>query len=151
VLTRTAASTYLASAGALALAALLAFPHVEATSAADGAVLAVGPGPVLRSFPSASRRLELRIVPNRASAWNTLELKITKKGVLQRGAHVTAAMTMRAMQMGTQTFRLNESPGGTYTYLGPALVMAGLWDIQLVVTSSRGTPFTVRVRDRVGT
>lgn len=90
-------------------------------------------------------------MPNRASVWNTLELKITRNGVLLRRARVTAAMTMRAMQMGTQTFRLNESQGGTYSYLGPALVMAGLWDIQLVVAPSRGTPFTVRVRDRVET
>jgi hypothetical protein len=143
--------TCLGSIVALALAAVLAFPHLGATSAVDGAARVVGPGRVLSVFPSASRRLELRIVPNRASVWNTLELKITRNGVLLRRARVTAAMTMRAMQMGTQTFRLNESPGGTYSYLGPALVMAGLWDIQLVVAPSRGTPFTVRVRDRVET
>jgi hypothetical protein len=135
----------------LALAPVLAFPPLEATSASDSAALAVGPGQVLSVIRAASRRLELRIVPNRASVWNTLRLKITKQGVVLRRARVTAAMTMPAMQMGTQTFRLHESPGGTYSYLGPALVMPGLWDIRLVVTPSRGTPFTLRIRDRVGT
>ena len=135
----------------MALGALLAFPHPDSAPAAGGAALEVGPGRVVSVFPAASRKLELRIVPNRASVWNTLELKIMQKGRLLRRARVSAAMTMRTMQMGTQTFRLNESPGGTYSYLGPGLVMPGLWDIQLVVSPSRGTPFTVRVRDRVGT
>ena len=151
MLMRSAGLTCLGSAVALALATLLAFPHLDSAPAAGGAALEVGPGRVLSVFPAASRTLELRIVPNRASAWNTLQLKITKKGLLLRRARVTAALTMHAMQMGTQTFRLHESPGGTYWYLGPALVMPGLWDIHLVVTPSRGAPLTVRIRDRVGT
>jgi hypothetical protein len=139
------------SAVALVVAALLAFPHPETSSAAGGAAVEVGPGRVRSIFHTNSHRLELRIAPNRASVWNTLQLKITHKGVLLRRARVTAAMTMRAMQMGTQTFHLSESPGGTYSYLGPALLMAGVWNIQLVVAPSRGTSFTVQVRDHVAT
>jgi hypothetical protein len=134
----------------VALVAALAVPHQVATSDAARGGLEVGPGQVLSTFPAASRTLELRITPNRASVWNTLRLRITKSGASLLGARVTASMTMRAMSMGTQTFRLREAPGGTYSYAGPALVMAGAWEIRLVVAPFRGTPFTVHVHDRVG-
>jgi hypothetical protein len=135
---------------AVALAAVLAFPDQVATSAMGRAGLEVGPGRVLIAFPAASRTLELRIVPNRASVWNTLKLRIARNTVPQRGAHITVSMTMRAMQMGTQTFGLRESPTGTYSYAGARLVMAGIWDIRFRIAPSRGTPFTVHVQDRVG-
>ena len=36
---------------------------------------------------------------------------------------------MRDMSMGTQTFALRETQPGVYTYLGPALVMPGRWNL----------------------
>jgi hypothetical protein len=148
--TRSLGISSLASpAVAAAVTALLVIPHQAAASAPGRAGIEVGPGPVLSVLQAASRRLELRIVPNRANVWNTLKLTITKRGVLLRRAHVTVSMRMRGMQMGTQTFRLNESRSGAYSYVGSALVMPGLWDIELAIGPSGGRPFNVIVRDRV--
>jgi hypothetical protein len=118
-------------------------------SARDRTTVEVGPGRVQRAFPAAARRLELRIAPNRASVWNSLDLKITKDGAPLRRAHIRISVTMRGMQMGTQTFPLRETSRGTYSYDGPALVMAGLWDIDLAIVPSSGKPIRIVIRDRV--
>ncbi|HET6172222.1 MAG TPA: FixH family protein [Gaiellales bacterium] len=137
--------------GAALAAGIFAVPRYATESAPERVTVVVGPGPVKRAFPAAARRLELRIEPNRAGAWNALNLKLTKSGVPLHRARITISMTMRNMQMGTQTFPLRETRGGTYSYEGPALVMAGLWDIVLAVAPPGGKPFRVVIRDRLST
>jgi hypothetical protein len=130
-------------------AALVLAGHVQA-STTTRAEIEVGPGRVARVVQAATRTLELRVAPNRAGAWNTLNLKVSTRGVPLRRARVTMAITMRSMPMGTQRVRLAETSGGRYAYSGPALVMPGLWDLEIVIAPRGGKRSRLLVRDRVG-
>jgi FixH len=111
--------------------------------------MTVGPGPVSAIVACGGRTLSLTIRPNRAAAWNTIALAIGSGGTALHGARVTLSFAMPSMAMGTQSFVLREEAPGVYTYLGPAIVMPGRWNLTLRAVPRRGPLFTALIADRV--
>jgi copper transport protein len=52
------------------------------------------------------------------------------------------------MEMGEQSFVLNETSPGVYSHDAPALVMVGHWGLSFQVTPAGKAPFTVLLVDR---
>ena len=136
--------------GALA-ASCAALGALSAAAAPTGtsSTLTVGPGPVSRVVAGDGRTLSLSIRPNRAATWNTISLALGLHGTALHEARVTLSFTMPSMAMGTQTFVLREGAPGVYTYVGPALVMPGRWNLALRAASLKGALFTALIDDRV--
>jgi len=130
---------------ACALAACAAFGATPAAAAP----LTVGPGPVATAVARDGHIVVLSIRPNRAFAWNTISLSIGRGRTALHGARVTLSFAMPAMAMGTQTFVLREGAPGTYSYLGPALVMPGNWNLTLRAVPRHGPVFSALISDRV--
>jgi YtkA-like len=117
--------------------------------AAELATATTGPGRAEAAFRRAGDSFAVRIQPNRASAWNTITVAVTHVGLPLRRADITISFTMPAMAMGTETFRLDERSPGLYSYLGPALMMPGRWDLTFTVGTRVARPFTAVVVDHL--
>jgi hypothetical protein len=136
------------AAVAACCAALGAAPAVGAPSR-EWAKTTVGPGPVSAIVARGGHTLSVTIRPNRAAAWNTIALAIGNSGTALHGEQVTLSFSMPSMAMGRQTFALREGAPGVYTYLGPAIVMPGRWNLILRAVPSHGPAFTALIADRV--
>ena len=64
------------------------------------------------------------------------------------GAEVMTRLRMLDMEMGEQSYRLDESRPGVFPKPAPALVMVGHWGLQFEVTPPGGKPFVVTLLDK---
>jgi copper transport protein len=135
---------------AIVAAAVLASlpPPAKALAAVSGESARVGPGPVSAAVNKNGYRLEFRISPNRAAAPNTFSVRITHGDKPVRGATVVTSFAMLDMEMGRQSYQLQERAPGVYQRSLPALLMVGHWGLGFEVTPPRGQPFTVQLVDR---
>ena len=112
---------------ALALGAYLvatSLPGVRAEAPTGVAANYNGSGQVAM-FRRGTESYALSIRPNRATVWNRVRIAVAHRGVPLSGADITVSFSMSAMPMGRQSFRLTERYPGSYSYLGPALLMPG--------------------------
>jgi hypothetical protein len=116
---------------------------------ASGATTHIGPGPAEAESRLGNDSLTVRVWPNRATSWNAITLSVTRRGEAMVGAAATLSFTMPAMAMGAERFRLVERRPGVYSYLGPALVMPGRWDLRFTITPSHERPFAWLAVDHV--
>jgi copper transport protein len=135
---------------AVVAAAVLASlpPPAKALAAVSGESARVGPGPVSEVVNKNGYRLELHISPNRAAAPNTFSVHITRGGKSVRGATVITSFAMLDMEMGRQSYQLQETAPGVYQRSAPALLMVGHWALGFEITASGRQPFTVQLVDR---
>jgi len=136
--------------GAVVAASVLSSlpPPAKALAKVGGASAHVGPGAVAEVVNKDGYRVELRVSPNRAAVPNSFSLKVTQGGKPVTGAEVVLGATMLDMEMGEQSFVLNETSPGVYSHSAPALVMVGHWGLSFQVTPSGKAPFTVLLVDR---
>jgi copper transport protein len=92
-------------------------------------------------------RLELHVAPNRAAVPNTFALRIARGGQPVRGATVITGFAMLDMEMGEQSYQLQEVSPGLYQRSAPALVMVGHWGLSFEITPPGKEPFTVQLVD----
>jgi copper transport protein len=92
-------------------------------------------------------RLEFHVTPNRAAVPNTFSVRIAQGGRPVRGAGVITGFAMLDMEMGEQTYQLQETSPGLYQRSTPALVMVGHWGLSFEVTPQGKEPFTVLLVD----
>jgi copper transport protein len=135
---------------AVVAAAVLASlpPPAKALAAVSGESARVGPGPVSAAVNKNGYRLEFRISPNRAAAPNTFSVRITHGDKPVRGATVVTSFAMLDMEMGRQSYQLQERAPGVYQRSLPALLMVGHWGLGFEITPPGGQPFTVQLVDR---
>jgi copper transport protein len=139
----------LVTGAVLAAAVLSSLPPPSSALASLGSVAAhTGPGPVVSAVQANGYRLVLRVDPNRAAVSNTFSVEISRNGKPTTGATVIGTFNMLDMQMPAQSYRFAEKPPGTYSHVGPTLVMVGHWGISLDVEPKGGQPFTVVFVDR---
>jgi copper transport protein len=135
---------------AVAAAAVLSSlpPPAKALAKVGGASAHVGPGPVADVVNKNGYRLALRVEPNRAAIPNSFSVQVTRGGAPVRGAEVVAGFTMLDMEMGSQSYALQETSPGVYSRSVPALVMVGHWGLSFDITPPGKAPFTVLLVDR---
>jgi copper transport protein len=108
----------------------------------------VGPGPVATTVTKSPYRVRVQVRPNRAAVPNAFSLSLTRDGKPVRGAEVVTRFDMLDMEMGEQSYRLDESQPGVFSKSAPALVMVGHWGVQFEVTPPGGKPFVVTLLDK---
>jgi copper transport protein len=108
----------------------------------------VGPGPVATTVTKSPYRVRVQVRPNRAAVPNAFSLSLTRDGKPVRGAEVVTRFDMLDMEMGEQSYRLDESQPGVFSKSAPALVMVGHWGLQFEVTPPGGKPFVVTLLDK---
>jgi copper transport protein len=135
---------------AVTAAAVLASlpPPAKALATAGQASARVGPGPVTEVASRNGYRLEFHVTPNRAAAPNVFAVRITRGGRPVQVASVVLRFAMLDMEMGTQTYQLQEVSPGLYERAAPALVMVGHWSLAFEITPPKQEPFTVLFVDR---
>src|SRR4030095_14873840 len=104
-------------------------PPAKALAKVGGASAHVGPGRVVEVVNKNGYRIEVRVSPNRAAVPNTFSVRITRNGQPVRGAEVVSGFTMLDMEMGSQSYVLQETAPGVYSRSAPALVMVGHWGL----------------------
>jgi copper transport protein len=150
LLRRLVAGEVLLVGSAVVAAAVLASlpPPAKALATASQASARVGPGPVSEVENKNGYRLEFHVTPNRAAVPNTFSVRITRAGRPVRAANVITGFAMLDMEMGEQTYVLQEVSPGLYQRALPALVMVGHWGLSFEVTPPGKEPFTVLFIDR---
>jgi copper transport protein len=123
-------------------------PPAKALASTGSAVAHVGPGPVTQVVNKNGYRLQLQVTPNRAAAVNTFLLRITQGGKPVTHANVLAGFAMLDMEMGTQSYTLQERAPGLYERVASALIMVGHWGLSFEVTPPGKPAFTVLLVDR---
>lgn len=123
-------------------------PPAKALASAGNAVAHVGPGPVTQVVNRNGYRLQFQVVPNRAASVNTFSVRITQGGRPVQHATVLAGFAMLDMEMGTQTYTLEEKAPGLYERVAPALIMVGHWGLSFEVTPVGKPAFKVLFVDR---
>ena len=108
----------------------------------------VGPGPVATTVAKSPYQVRVQVRPNRAAVPNEFSLSLTRDGKPVRGAEVVTRFDMLDMEMGEQSYRLDESRPGVFSKSAPALVMVGHWGVQFEVTPPGGKPFVVTLLDK---
>jgi copper transport protein len=138
--------------GAVFAAAILTSlaPPAKAVADLGKPAAKVGPGPVSETVRRDGYALALKVAPNRAAVPNRFEVALTSNGKPVEGARVTAGFAMLDMEMGTQSYTLDESTPGTYGRDAPALVMVGHWGLTFDVEPPGAAPFTVTILDKAG-
>lgn len=122
-------------------------PPAKALARIGGASARVGPGRVAATVTKNGYRMQVRVSPNRAAVPNSFSIRITRDGKPVTGAEVVAGFTMLDMEMGSQSYALNEGQPGVYGRDAPALVMVGNWGLAFDVTPPGATPFSVLIVD----
>jgi copper transport protein len=144
-----AGEVFLVVSAVVAAAVLTSLPPpAKALASTGNASARVGPGPVAEVVNKNGYRLEFHVQPNRAAVPNTFSVRITRNGAPVRNATVISKITMLDMEMGDQTYELQEVSPGLYQHAAPALVMVGHWGLSFEVTPPGGEPFTVLFVDR---
>jgi copper transport protein len=123
-------------------------PPAKALASAGSAVAHVGPGPVTEVVNKNGYRLQFQVTPNRAATVNTFSMRITQGGKPVTRATVLTGFSMLDMEMGTQTYTLQEKAPGVYERVAPALIMVGHWGLSFEITPPGKQAFTVLVVDR---
>jgi copper transport protein len=150
LLRRLVAGEVLLVAGAVLAAAVLTSlpPPAKALAKTSGAVAHVGPGRVARTVNRSGYRLDFVVEPNKAAAPNDFSVRITRGGKPVRGAVVTTNFAMLDMEMGEQSYRLQETAPGVYMRTTPALVMVGHWGLTYTIVPPGHAPISVLFVDR---
>jgi copper transport protein len=150
LLRRLVAGEVLLVVSAIVAAAVLSGlpPPAKALASTGSAVAHVGPGPVTEVVNKNGYRLQVQVAPNRAASVNSFAVRITKGGRPVTNATVLAGFSMLDMEMGTQTYTLQEKAPGLYQRVAPALIMVGHWGLSFEVTPVGKPPFTVLFVDR---
>ncbi len=140
---------WLLVAGAvLAAAVLSSLPPPAAALAEESQSLAsVGPGEVASTLHVSGYTLQVTVTPNTAIKRNSFVLRLTKNGSPVRGADVKLGFAMLDMQMGDESYQLEETSPGVYTRAAPALVMAGRWALEFTIAPRDAAPFNALVID----
>ena len=123
-------------------------PPSKALASISSSSVRVGPGPVTQVVNRQGYRIECAVSPNRAAVPNGFTVRITKNGVPVRHADVTTTFTMLDMEMGQQSYRLQETAPGVYTRSAPALVMVGHWGLNFDIAPPGGPRLAVQLVDR---
>ena len=132
----------------LAAAILSSLPPPAAALAEESQSLAsVGPGEVASTLHVNGYRLQVIVTPNTAIKRNSFALRLTKDGSPVRGADVKLGFAMLDMQMGDESYQLEETSPGVYTRAAPALVMAGRWALEFTIAPRGAAPFNALVID----
>ncbi|MDA0161575.1 copper resistance protein CopC [Solirubrobacter ginsenosidimutans] len=136
-------------AGAVFAAAVLTSlaPPAKAVADLGKPAAKVGPGAVKETVTRSGYQLALDVTPNRAAVPNRFQVRLTKGGRPVEGATITTGFAMLDMEMGTQSYKLEETAPGTYGREAPALVMVGHWGLTFDVEPPDGAPFTVTLLD----
>jgi copper transport protein len=146
-----AGETLIIAAAVVAAAVLSSLPPpARALAAAGGASAHVGPGPVRQVVERDGYRLEFSVSPNRAAVQNTVAVRITRGGAPVHGATVIGGFAMLDMEMGTQSYRLDEVAPGLYQRSAPVLVMVGHWSLAFEIAPPGRQRFRVLLVDRAG-
>jgi copper transport protein len=150
LLRRLVAGEALLVVSAIVAAAVLSSlpPPAKALASTGNAVAHVGPGPVTQVVNKNGYRLQFQVAPNRAASVNTFTVRVTKSGQPVRHATVLAGFAMLDMEMGTQTYTLQEKAPGLYERAAPALIMVGHWGLSFEITPAGKPAFTVSFVDR---
>jgi copper transport protein len=138
--------------GAVFAAAILTSlaPPAKAVADLGKPAARVGPGAVDEAVRRGGYTVALKVAPNRAAVPNRFEVSLRKGGQPVEGARVTAGFAMLDMEMGTQSYTLDETAPGTYGREAPALVMVGHWGLTFDVEPPDAAPFTVTILDKAG-
>jgi copper transport protein len=149
LLRRLVGGEVVAVTGAVFAAAVLTSlaPPAKAVAGLGTPAAKVGPGAVRETVARSGYRLALNVSPNRAAVPNQFQVRLTKAGRPVEGATITAGFAMLDMEMGTQSYKLEETAPGTYGREAPALVMVGHWGLTFDVEPPGSAPFTVTVVD----
>jgi copper transport protein len=149
LLRRLVAGEVVVVTGAVFAAAVLTSlaPPAKAVAALGKPAAKVGPGVVKETVRRSGYELSMAVTPNRAAVPNQFQVRLTKGGQPVEGAAVTAGFAMLDMEMGTQSYKLEETAPGTYGREAPALVMVGHWGLTFDVEPPGGAPFTVTIVD----
>jgi copper transport protein len=150
LLRRLVAGEALLVVSAIAAAAVLSSlpPPAKALASTGSAVAHVGPGPVTEVVDKNGYRVQFQVTPNRAATVNTFSVRITRGGKPVTHATVLTGFSMLDMEMGTQTYTLQEKAPGLYERVAPALIMVGHWGLSFEITPPGKQAFTVLVVDR---
>jgi copper transport protein len=150
LLRRFVAGEVLLVVSAIVAAAVLSSlpPPAKALASTGSAVAHVGPGPVTEVVNKNGYRLQFQVTPNRAASVNSFTVRITQGGKPLQHATVLAGFSMLDMEMGTQTYTLQEQAPGLYERVAPALIMVGHWGLAFEVTPPGKAAFTVTFVDR---
>jgi copper transport protein len=144
-----ASETLIVAAAVVAAAVLSSLPPpARALAAAGGASARVGPGPVRQVVSRNGYKLEFRVSPNKVAVPNTIAVTITRNSRPVHGATVIGGFAMLDMEMGTQSYRLDEVAPGLYQRSAPVLVMVGHWSLAFQIEPPGGQPFRVLFVDR---
>jgi len=109
------AEVLLVSATVLAAMVLSSLPPPAKALAEVGRASAhVGPGAVDRVIHHGPYTLHVHVDPNRAAQPSTFTLALTQNGRPVTGARVVLQFAMLDMEMGTQSYALDETAPGTY-------------------------------------
>lgn len=109
----------------------------------------VGPKPGQVVVRHGANAITLRVTPNSSQRWNTFTVTATTGGVKVRRARVRLTFSMVGMDMGTMRFAMKEIRPAMYRYVGPGLLMSGIWHLHVDVAPRRGRPFVADIRDDV--
>lgn len=124
-------------------------PPPQSLAEIGTATATVGPGPVDEKVKQAGYELEFGVSPNRAPMPNAFSVRVTKDGKPVRGAEVVAKFTMLDMEMGQQSYKLNELEPSVYSKRNlPALVMVGHWGLDFTITPPGEKSFQVLLLDK---
>jgi copper transport protein len=139
-------------AAALFAAAVLSSlaPPSSALARVQDVSARVGPGPVAATVSKSKYEVRVQVKPNRAAVPNDFSLTLTRNGKPVPGAEVVTKFDMLDMEMGEQSYRLQERRPGVFSKSAPALVMVGHWGLQFEVTPPGEKPFTVTLLDKAG-
>ena len=87
-------------------------PPPSSLAKENSALARVGPGRVAATVHKNGYTLQVLVNPNKAVVANSFALKLTKNGVLVRGADITLGFAMLDMQMADQEYQLTEKTPG---------------------------------------
>jgi hypothetical protein len=110
----------------------------------------VGPGPVATQLRIHGYRLELRLMPNRATVAAGATVDLSRHGAPVDGAQVRLTYTMLGMGPAAGIVRvLPRIAPGRYGDPGPTLGMGGRWGLRVDVTPRQAAPLRVDLVDRM--
>lgn len=137
------------AAGIAAAVLLSGGAAAAATERVASGTKTVGPGRVATRLRLHNYRLELRLMPNRATVAARAAVTLSSRGTPVNGARVELTYTMVGMGMAGIVRVLAQTAPGRYADAGPTLGMSGRWALRVDVRPRHGAPFHVDLVDRM--
>lgn len=139
------------AAGIAAAVLLSGSAAAAATERVASGTKTVGPGRVDTRLRLHNYRLELRLMPNRATVAAHAAVALSSRGTPVNDARVQLTYTMVGMGMGMAGIVrvLAQTAPGRYADAGPTLGMSGRWALRVDVRPRHGAPLHVDLVDRM--